>query len=209
VADYAGPEVLPPTRGETDVTRRIRELATALAVTGCLAATLAGCASKSHSGGSASGSTTSSASTSDSGTVSFNDVTVAGATSMSDKPKVTATSSSQPSTLQVKDLVTGTGPAASATGSVTVQYVGVLYANGKQFDASWDHGGATSFPLNGVVPGFSQGIGGAQGIAPMKVGGRRLMILPAALGYGASGTPDGSIPPNSPIVFVVDLVGVN
>jgi FKBP-type peptidyl-prolyl cis-trans isomerase len=193
------------------VTRRIRELATAIAVTGCLAGMLAGCASKSHSGGSPSGSTTSSASasSSDSGTVNFNEVTVAGATSMSDKPKVTVASSSQPSTLQVKDLVTGTGPAPTSGSSVTVQYVGVLYANGKQFDASWDHGGATSFPLNGVVPGFSQGIAGGQGIAPMKVGGRRLMILPAALGYGASGTPDGSIPPNAPIVFVVDLVGVN
>jgi len=196
------------------VTRRIHELATALAVAGCLIGTgaLAGCASKSHSGGgstTSSSTTTSSAATSDSGTVNFNDVTVANATSMSDKPKVTVTSSKQPSTLQVKDLVTGTGQAPAAGSSVTVQYVGVLYANGKQFDASWDHGGATSFPLNGVVPGFSQGIAGGQGIAPMKVGGRRLMILPAALGYGASGTPDGSIPPNAPIVFVVDLVGVN
>lgn len=193
------------------MTRRIRDLATAIAVTGCLAGLLAGCASKSHSGGAPSSSTASTvgASTSDAGTVTFNDVTVAGATSMSDKPKVTATSSSQPSTLQVKDLVTGTGQPATTGSSVTVQYVGVLYANGKQFDASWDHGGATSFPLTGVVPGFSQGIAGGQGIAPMKVGGRRLMILPAALGYGASGTPDGSIPPNAPIVFVVDLVGVN
>ncbi|HEX4727467.1 MAG TPA: FKBP-type peptidyl-prolyl cis-trans isomerase [Jatrophihabitans sp.] len=190
------------------MTRRIRELVTAVAVTGCLIGT-AGCASKSHSGGSPSGSTTSSASASESGTVNFNDVTVANATSMSDKPKVTVTSSSQPSSLQVKDLVTGTGQAPTAGSSVTVQYVGVLYANGKQFDASWDHGGATSFPLNGVVPGFSQGIAGGQGVSPMKVGGRRLMILPAALGYGASGTPDGSIPPNAPIVFVVDLVGVN
>jgi FKBP-type peptidyl-prolyl cis-trans isomerase len=193
------------------VTRRIRDLATAIAVTGCLAGMLASCASKSHSGGATPSSTgsTASAGTSDAGTVTFNDVTVAGATGMSDKPKVTVSSSSQPSTLQVKDLVTGTGQPATTGSSVTVQYVGVLYANGKQFDASWDHGGATSFPLNGVVPGFSQGIAGGQGIAPMKVGGRRLMILPAALGYGASGTPDGSIPPNAPIVFVVDLVGVS
>lgn len=190
------------------MTRRIRALATAIAVTSCLIA-LTGCASKSHSGGSPSGSTTNSAGNSDASTVNFNDVTVAGATSMSDKPKVTVSSSGQPSALQVKDLVTGTGDPATAGSSVTVQYVGVLYANGKQFDASWDHGGATSFPLTGVVPGFAQGIAGGQGIEPMKVGGRRLMILPAALGYGAKGTPDGSIPPNAPIVFVVDLVGVN
>ncbi|HET6211128.1 MAG TPA: FKBP-type peptidyl-prolyl cis-trans isomerase [Jatrophihabitans sp.] len=194
------------------MTRRISELVTALAVTGCLLGTagaLAGCASKSHSGGSASGTTSSTASTGNPGTVTFNDVTVAGATSMSDKPKVTAASSSQPSALQIKDLVTGTGTAATPTSTVTVQYVGVRYADGKQFDASWDHGGATSFPLTGVVPGFSQGIGGTSGVPAMKVGGRRLMILPAALGYGANGTPDGSIPPNAPIVFVVDLVGVN
>jgi FKBP-type peptidyl-prolyl cis-trans isomerase len=192
------------------VTRRISELVTALAVTGCLLGTagaLAGCASKSHSGGSASGGTTSSAAAA--GTVNFDSVMVADATSLSDKPKVTATSTSQPATLQVKDLVTGTGTAATPTSTVTVQYVGVRYADGKQFDASWDHGGATSFPLTGVVPGFSQGIGGTSGVPAMKVGGRRLMSLPAALGYGASGTPDGSIPPNAPIVFVVDLVGVN
>ena len=193
------------------MTRRIRELVTAIAIAGCLAGALAGCASKSNSGGSTTSGSTGSASASagDSGTVNFDDVTVTGATSMADKPKLTVASSGQPSTLQVKDLVTGTGQAPTASSSVTVQYVGVLYANGKQFDASWDHGGATSFPLNGVVPGFSQGIAGGQGISAMKVGGRRLMILPAALGYGASGTPDGSIPPNAPIVFVVDLVGVN
>jgi len=192
------------------VSRRIAQLATAIAVTGCLvggSGLLAGCSSKSGSGSksSSSGSNTSTAS----GTVSFDEVTVTDATTLSDKPKVTAASSSQPSTLQVKDLVVGTGQAATPTSSVTVQYVGIRYADGKQFDASWDHGGATSFSLTQVVPGFTQGIGGTQGIQPMKVGGRRLMILPAALGYGAAGTPDGSIPPNAPIVFVVDLVGVN
>jgi peptidylprolyl isomerase len=56
--------------------------------------------------------------------------------------------------------------------------------------------------------GFRQGIAGAAGTEPMKVGGRRIMILPAGLGYGRAGTPDGSIPPNAPIVFVVDLVAV-
>lgn len=196
------------------MTRRIAELATAIAVTGCLvggAGLLAGCASKSGSGStppSSSGGSGSSAAAG-SGTVSFDNVTVADATTLSSKPQVTAASNSQPSTLQVKDLVVGTGQAATPTSSVTVQYVGVRYADGKQFDASWDHGGATSFPLTQVVPGFTQGIGGTQAIPAMKVGGRRLMILPAALGYGASGTPDGSIPPNASIVFVVDLVGVD
>ena len=193
------------------MTRRIAELATAIAVTGCLiggSGLLAGCASKSGSGSKSSSSTGSSTSTAAS-TVSFDDVTVADATTLSDKPQVSAASNSQPSTLQVKDLVVGTGQAATPTSSVTVQYVGIRYADGKQFDASWDHGGATTFSLTQVVPGFTQGIGGTQSIPAMKVGGRRLMILPAALGYGAAGTPDGSIPPNAPIVFVVDLVGIN
>jgi peptidylprolyl isomerase len=134
---------------------------------------------------------------------------VDGATDLSSKPKVSAKSATAPAALEVKDLITGDGAAASPTSSVTVQYVGVRYADGKQFDASWDHNGAINFSLQQVVPGFTQGIGGNQQVAPMKVGGRRIMILPAALGYGAQGTPDGSIPPNAAIVFVVDLVGVN
>jgi len=140
--------------------------------------------------------------------VSFENVTVTGATNMSSKPKVTAESTLPAAKLKVKDLVVGSGPAATPTSSVTVQYVGVRYADGKQFDASWDHGGATSFPLTKVVRGFTQGIGGNDTIPAMKVGGRRLMILPPELGYGETGTPDGSIPPNAAIVFVVDLVAV-
>lgn len=194
------------------MTRRIAGLATAIALTGCLAGTsglLTGCASK--SGKPSAGATvgTSAVDSAAPSTVSFDDVTVSDAITLSSKPKVTAASTSKPTSLQVKDLVVGSGQAATPTSSVTVQYVGIRYADGKQFDASWDHGGATSFPLTGVVPGFTQGIGGTQTIPAMKVGGRRLMILPAALGYGATGTQDGSIPPNAAIVFVVDLVGVN
>ncbi len=166
----------------------------------------AGCSSGSKSNTPSTGGT---AASSQAGSVNFNGVTVAGATDLANKPKVNAKSSDTPSALETKDLVVGDGTAASPTSTVTVQYVGVRYADGKQFDASWDHGGATSFSLQQVVPGFTQGIGGNGQVSPMKVGGRRIMILPAALGYGASGTPDGSIPPNAPIVFVVDLVGVN
>ena len=78
---------------------------------------------------------------------------------------MSAKSATVPSALAVKDLVTGSGQAASPTSTVTVQYVGVRYADGKQFDASWDHGGATSFSLTQVVPGFTQGIGGSKDIA--------------------------------------------
>jgi peptidylprolyl isomerase len=140
--------------------------------------------------------------------VSFSGVTLDDAGDLTAKPKVAARSTTTPTALQVKDVVTGTGLAATPTSTVTVQYVGIRYADGKQFDASWDHGGATSFSLREVVPGFTRGIGGAPGTEPMKVGGRRIMILPAALGYGATGSQDGSIPPNAPIVFVVDLIAV-
>ena len=141
-------------------------------------------------------------------TVDFEDVTVTNATNMSSKPKVTAESKRTPAKLKVKDLVTGSGEAATPTSSVTVQYVGVRYADGKQFDSSWEKGGPISFRLNKVVRGFTQGIGGTDTIQPMKVGGRRLMILPSDFGYGETGTPDGRIPPNAPIVFVVDLIAV-
>jgi FKBP-type peptidyl-prolyl cis-trans isomerase len=140
--------------------------------------------------------------------LSFEDVTVTDPTNMSSKPKVTAESNRQPARLKVKDLVVGSGEAATPASTVTVQYVGVRYADGKQFDASWDHGGPTSFSLRKVVRGFTQGIGGTDEIPVMKVGGRRIIIVPADLGYGENGTPDGSIPPNATIVFVVDLVAI-
>ena len=150
----------------------------------------------------------SSAATAKPSTVTFENVTVTGATNMSSKPKITAESKLPAAKLKIKDLVVGSGEAASPTASVTVQYVGVRYADGKQFDASWDKGGPTKFRLNKVVKGFTQGIGGNDTIPPMKVGGRRLMIVPSELGYGEIGTADGSIPPNATIVFVVDLIAV-
>src|SRR3954447_512369 len=92
--------------------------------------------------------------------VSFENVTVSGATNMSSKPKVTAESKLPAAKLKVKDLVVGKGEAATPTSTVTVQYVGVRYADGKPFDVSWDKGGPTTFRLNKVVRGFTQGIGG-------------------------------------------------
>ncbi len=117
------------------------------------------------------------------------------------KPKVKVPSGPAPKKLVIKDLRAGSGQAAKAGDTVTVQYVGVLYANGKQFDASWDRGEPFSFPLGGgqVIPGWDQGVVG------MKPGGRRELIIPSDLAYGAQGTPDGTIPPNSPLIFVIDL----
>ena len=183
-------------------------LAATAAALGAGAVVLAGC-SGTKSPAAAPSTVSTPASATAPAAVSFNGVTLDSATDLTTKPKVLARSATAPAALQVKDVVTGTGAAATPTSTVTVQYVGVRYADGAQFDASWDHGGAISLSLPQATPaGFRQGIGGASGIEPMKVGGRRMVILPAALGYGRTGTPDGSIPPNAPIVFVVDLVAV-
>lgn len=119
------------------------------------------------------------------------------------KPKVVPPSGPPPTKLVVKDLIKGTGPVAKPGSTVTVQYVGVLYKGGKQFDASWNDGSGkpVSLPLSGVIKGWQQGIPG------MRVGGRRELIVPANLGYGAAGSPP-KIPPNAALVFVIDLHGV-
>ena len=96
----------------------------------------------------------------------------------------------------------GTGPEAKAGAAVTVNYVGVLYKGGKEFDASWKRNEPFTFALGKgqVITGWDQGVAG------MKVGGRRELIIPAELAYGATGSPP-TIPPNAPLVFVVDLLG--
>ena len=104
--------------------------------------------------------------------------------------------------LLTQDLVPGTGAVAAAGQTVTVNYVGVLCSTGKEFDSSWKRGQPFSTPLsNGsVIPGWVQGIPG------MRVGGRRQLVIPASLAYGKNGTQ--GIPPNSTLVFVVDLLSV-
>lgn len=139
-------------------------------------------------------------------TVTFQGVTVDNANDIKVEPKVTSKGTTDPTELQYKDLVVGKGKAASPSSSVTVQYTGVLYKKGTQFDSSWTNGQPATFSLSGVVPGFTQGIGGNAKVPPMKVGGRRIMILPPSLGYGAQA--NGSIPANSTLVFVVDLKSI-
>jgi peptidylprolyl isomerase len=144
--------------------------------------------------------------------VTFNGVTVKGATDLKGYPVVTSKGSGDPKNIEVKDLVTGKGASAKPGSSVTVQYYGALYKNGQYFDSSWKRGQAATFTLKsgpgGVIAGFTEGIGGTKGIAGMKVGGRRIIIMPSALGYGKTGSPP-TIPPNSPLVFVVDLKAVS
>lgn len=121
---------------------------------------------------------------------------------LSKEPKVTPPSGPAPSKLETKDLITGTGAEAKAGETVTVNYVGVLYKGGTEFDASWKRKEPFSFALGKgqVIAGWDQGVAG------MKVGGRRELIIPSALAYGAKGS-GSTIPPNAPLVFVVDLLG--
>jgi peptidylprolyl isomerase len=123
------------------------------------------------------------------------------------KPTITFTGGAQkPAGLQVTDIVEGSGAAAKAGDSVAVQYVGVSWSTQKQFDASWDRGAQpfTVAPLGQarVIDGWNQGLVGA------KVGGRRLLVIPPNLGYGAQGA-GGVIGPNETLVFVVDVVSIN
>ncbi len=174
-----------------------RRLVGVLATVALLTTSLAACGGSSKPKAAAPGS----------GSVTFAGLTVANPTDTTHKPQVTGSSSDTPAKLEYKDLVVGTGTAAAPTSTVTVQYDGLVYPTGKQFQASWDGNGAIPFSLQQVVPGFTQGIGGTTDVPPMKAGGRRILVLPAALGY-PNGQPDAGIPPNTPIVFIVDLVSV-
>ena len=128
----------------------------------------------------------------------------AGEADVKSKPKVPKGAGKPPSKLVVQDLIVGKGKKAKAGDVVAVQYVGVLFKNGKEFDASWSRPGeAFQFPLGGgqVIPGWDQGVVG------MKVGGRRKLIIPAELGYGAQGFPP-DIPANAALIFDIDLAKV-
>jgi peptidylprolyl isomerase len=120
---------------------------------------------------------------------------------LSAKPKVAKPSGDPPTELQKVDIVKGKGKAAEPGDSVSVQYVGNSWSTGTQFDASWDRGGEPfTFPLGAgqVIPGWDQGVAG------MKPGGRRLLVIPPELAYGAQ-SPSPDIAPNETLIFVVDL----
>ncbi len=106
------------------------------------------------------------------------------------------------SALKIEDLAVGTGAEATKGKSVSVHYTGTL-ENGKKFDASWDRGEPFVFTLGAgmVIKGWDQGVAG------MKVGGKRKLTIPSDLGYGDRGYP-GVIPPRATLLFEVELVGV-
>ncbi len=120
------------------------------------------------------------------------------------KPVVSPPTGTPPSQLESTDLITGTGTAVAASDTVTVQYVGVAWSNGKQFDASWNDGSGqpVSFPLSGVIAGWTQGMVG------MKVGGRRELVIPPNLGYGANPPAGSGIAVNDTLIFIIDLVKI-
>jgi len=123
------------------------------------------------------------------------------ATNLDVEPVIGKGTPPPPTTLRTKDLVVGTGATAAPTSTVTVQYVGALYDTGQVFDSSWGQAKAVAFPLDQVVAGYRDGIAG------MKVGGRRKIVIPPDLGYGAAGS--AVIPPNATLTFVVDLKKVS
>jgi peptidylprolyl isomerase len=119
------------------------------------------------------------------------------------KPKVTVPKGAPPKKLEIKEIEKGTGATAKAGDEVTVQYVGVGYESGKEFDSSWSRNEPFAFGLGAgqVIPGWDQGVEG------MKVGGRRELIIPPELAYGEAGSPP-AIGPNETLIFVIDLLAV-
>lgn len=123
---------------------------------------------------------------------------------MSEKPEIDFPGGPPPTELQITDVTEGDGTEATPGSQVSVHYVGVAYSTGEEFDASYNRGQALDFPLGAgrVIQGWDQGVAG------MKVGGRRQLIIPPHLGYGDQGA-GGVIKPGETLIFVVDLIGVS
>lgn len=122
---------------------------------------------------------------------------------MASKPTITIPAEDPPTDLVIVDETIGDGDEAVAGKRVVVHYAGVAWSTGKEFDASWNRGDTFDFRLGGgeVIAGWDQGVAG------MKVGGRRRLTIPAHLGYGSRGA-GGVIKGGETLVFVLDLVAV-
>lgn len=122
---------------------------------------------------------------------------------MNEKPEINIPAEAPPDELIIEDIVVGDGPEAVSGHPVEVHYVGVAWSDGQQFDASWDRNDTFGFRLGAgqVIAGWDQGVAG------MKLGGRRKITIPPHLGYGERGA-GGVIKGGETLVFVVDLLGV-
>jgi peptidylprolyl isomerase len=119
------------------------------------------------------------------------------------KPVIPKPSGSPPRRLEKQDIVKGKGPAAKPGDTVTVQYVGVTFSTGDEFDASWDRGQPFPVPLGAgqVIEGWDKGLVG------MRKGGRRMLTIPPELAYGSEGYPP-TIAPNETLIFVIDAIDI-
>jgi peptidylprolyl isomerase len=122
----------------------------------------------------------------------------------SQKPDVVVPAGNPPADLVMEDVTVGTGAEAKSGANVEVHYVGVAWSTRKEFDASWNRGDTFEFRLGAgqVIAGWDQGVAG------MKVGGRRILTIPPHMGYGAQGA-GGVIKGGETLIFVVDLLNVN
>ena len=121
-------------------------------------------------------------------------------TNQGEAPTIGAPTGDAPTTLVTKDIIVGSGAEALPTSTMTVHYTLMTWSNGALIESSWTSGSPATFPLANVILGWQQGIPG------MKVGGRRLLVIPSDLGYGAQG--GGPIGPNETLIFLVDAIGV-
>jgi peptidylprolyl isomerase len=119
------------------------------------------------------------------------------------KPEIDFPGEEAPTELVIEDITVGDGAPATPGSTVHAHYVGVAHSTGEEFDASWNRGGPLTFRLGvgQVIRGWDEGIAG------MRVGGRRRLVIPAHLAYGERGA-GGVIKPGETLIFVVDLMGV-
>ena len=116
-------------------------------------------------------------------------------------PTITPPTGEAPATLETQDIIVGTGTEVLPTSTLTVHYTLMTWSNGSIVESSWSGGQPATFPLSGVIAGWQEGLPGA------KVGGRRLLVIPADKGYGPNGS--GPIGPNETLIFVVDIIAVS
>ncbi len=117
-------------------------------------------------------------------------------------PDITMPVGPPPTELVVEDLVEGDGDVVEEGATVEVDYAGVACSTGVLFDSSYERGTPVEFPLDGVIPGWTEGLVG------MKVGGTRLLVIPPELGYGTKGSGE-DIAPGETLVFVIELRSVS